>query len=188
MTPHRSLRTRVLIFTVLPIATLTLATLWTVNQRVTRQVESGVRDDLRRSSAVVENVLNARLRALALASDVIVRASLKELTDEGYLHSQPLIDAFEKIDRIDFVPAEQRENAYANHPLPIGFSQTISQPLTVAFMLELLAPKAGELRARLAAWRTEVGAQLPSPNPNYDPARVWESERPAGGKAKAKKR
>jgi arylsulfatase A len=55
-----------------------------------------------------------------------------------------------------------------------------------------LAPRrsqqAAELRARLTAWRTEVGAQLPSPNPNYDPARVWESERPAGGKGKAKKR
>jgi signal transduction histidine kinase len=70
---RRSLRTRVLFFTVLPIATLTLATLWMVNRRVTREVETGVRDDLRRSSAVVENVLNARLRALSLASDVIVR-------------------------------------------------------------------------------------------------------------------
>ena len=30
--------------------------------------------------------------------------------------------------------------------------------------------KAAELRARLAAWRTSVGAQMPTPNPNYDPS------------------
>src|SRR6185369_113780 len=35
--------------------------------------------------------------------------------------------------------------------------------------------KTGELRARLEKWRTEVGAQLPVPNPNYDPARQWEA-------------
>ncbi|MBI4625792.1 MAG: sulfatase, partial [Verrucomicrobia bacterium] len=51
-----------------------------------------------------------------------------------------------------------------------------------------MAQRAAELRARLTAWRTEVGAQLPSPNPNYDPARVWDNERLAEGKAKAKKR
>lgn len=34
--------------------------------------------------------------------------------------------------------------AELNEALPIGFGQTISQPLTVAFMLELLQPKAGE--------------------------------------------
>lgn len=31
--------------------------------------------------------------------------------------------------------------------------------------------KAKELRARLSAWRKAVGAQLPTPNPNYDPAK-----------------
>lgn len=34
--------------------------------------------------------------------------------------------------------------------------------------------KAAELRARLAAWRTSVGAQLPTPNPHYDERRRWE--------------
>jgi len=32
--------------------------------------------------------------------------------------------------------------------------------------------KAEQLRSRLAAWRNEVGAQLPSSNPDYDPARM----------------
>lgn len=71
-----------------------------------------------------------------------------ELTDaliqDGYLKTPEIIDSFERIDRADFVPDDQREHAYCNTPLSIGFNQTISQPLSVAFMLELLQPKAGE--------------------------------------------
>ncbi len=43
--------------------------------------------------------------------------------------------------------------------------------------------KTAELRRKLSAWRTSVGAQLPTPNPNYDPAKIWEKE----GAAKKKK-
>ena len=67
------LRARILIFTVLPIAALTFATLWTVNRNITHQVEQGIRDDLHRASAIVENVLNGRVRALTLAGGVVVR-------------------------------------------------------------------------------------------------------------------
>ncbi|MCD6050574.1 MAG: N-acetylgalactosamine 6-sulfate sulfatase [Verrucomicrobia bacterium] len=50
------------------------------------------------------------------------------------------------------------------------------------------AKKTAELRKELNDWRTAVGAQLPTPNPNYDAARVWEADRPAGkGKQKAAK-
>ncbi len=69
---------------------------------------------------------------------------IRSLIDDGYLKTPALIEAFKKIDRADFVPEEQKERAYENYPLPIGFDQTISQPLTVAFMLELLEPKPGE--------------------------------------------
>jgi arylsulfatase A-like enzyme len=31
--------------------------------------------------------------------------------------------------------------------------------------------KVDQLRKRLHAWRQEVGAQMPTPNPNYDPAK-----------------
>jgi arylsulfatase A len=44
--------------------------------------------------------------------------------------------------------------------------------------------KAKELRAKLSAWRQSVGAQLPTPNPAYDPAKVWEADRPAAKKKK----
>lgn len=69
---------------------------------------------------------------------------IDELIREGYLRTPSIIEAFRKIDRADFVPEELKDVAYANTPLPIGQGQTISQPLTVAFMLELLEPKEGE--------------------------------------------
>ena len=48
-------------------------------------------------------------------------------------------DAMARVQRHLFVPHELRGNAYANHPLPIGHSQTISQPTIVALMTDLLA-------------------------------------------------
>ena len=41
------------------------------------------------------------------------------------------------------MPAKYADLTYVNEPLPIGHGQTISQPLTVAFMLELLQPEEG---------------------------------------------
>ncbi len=77
----------------------------------------------------------------------MMAADKKELIDElvrgGYLKTPRLIEAFNGIDRKDFILPETMGEAYGNYPLPIGFGQTISQPLTVAFMLELLAPQPG---------------------------------------------
>lgn len=42
------------------------------------------------------------------------------------------------VPRHQFVPEDLRRSAYANRPLPIGFGQTISQPLVVALMTDLL--------------------------------------------------
>lgn len=63
------------------------------------------------------------------------------LIRNGYLKSEFIIRAFNEIVRADFVPSEFEEQADADIPLPIGFGQTISQPTTVAIMLELLNPK-----------------------------------------------
>jgi len=43
-----------------------------------------------------------------------------------------------QIPREEFVPTEQRERAYLDHPLPISNAQTISQPYIVALMTQLL--------------------------------------------------
>lgn len=55
-----------------------------------------------------------------------------------------IIDAFWEINRIEFVPQDLESIAEANIPLPIGYGQTISQPLTVAIMFELLDPRRGQ--------------------------------------------
>jgi protein-L-isoaspartate(D-aspartate) O-methyltransferase len=60
------------------------------------------------------------------------------LITQGYLKSDPLINAFSTVRREEFVPREFMSEAETNIPLPIGYGQTVSQPLTVAVMLELL--------------------------------------------------
>jgi protein-L-isoaspartate(D-aspartate) O-methyltransferase len=52
--------------------------------------------------------------------------------------------ALRKVERHRFVPAPAVPLAYADHPLPIGHEQTISQPYIVAFMTEALRLKGGE--------------------------------------------
>ncbi|MFA5360744.1 MAG: protein-L-isoaspartate O-methyltransferase [Candidatus Paceibacterota bacterium] len=69
---------------------------------------------------------------------------IQEIIDSGYLKSPHIIEAFLAVDRKDFVVSEYQAEAYLDIPLPIGFGQTISQPLTVAFMLELLDPQKGD--------------------------------------------
>jgi len=49
-----------------------------------------------------------------------------------------VIQALREVPRHEFVPESEREQAYEDHPLPIGFGQTISQPYIVAFMTEAL--------------------------------------------------
>jgi protein-L-isoaspartate(D-aspartate) O-methyltransferase len=51
---------------------------------------------------------------------------------------QDVLDALERVPRHEFVPDQYQSQAYADHPLPIGHGQTISQPYIVALMTELL--------------------------------------------------
>ena len=61
---------------------------------------------------------------------------IKSLKNQGF--SEKILKAFRKVKREDFVPMEFKESAYEDIPLPIGLVQTISQPYTIAFMLNLL--------------------------------------------------
>jgi len=49
-----------------------------------------------------------------------------------------VLDAMLRVPRHEFAPDRYREQAYEDHPLPIGEGQTISQPYIVASMLEAL--------------------------------------------------
>jgi protein-L-isoaspartate(D-aspartate) O-methyltransferase len=53
-----------------------------------------------------------------------------------------VLEVMAKVPRHEFVPAELRPYAYADSPLPIGCSKTISQPFIVALMTDLLDLKA----------------------------------------------
>lgn len=55
-----------------------------------------------------------------------------------------VLEAMSKVPRHMFVPAEQIPNAYLNRPLPIGYGQTISQPLIVALMTDLMRLEPGD--------------------------------------------
>ena len=54
------------------------------------------------------------------------------------IRDERVLDAVARLDRARFVPERWRVEADADHPLPIGFGQTISQPWLVAWMTELL--------------------------------------------------
>ena len=57
------------------------------------------------------------------------------------IENERVLAAMRSVPRHLFVPAASRDEAYEDHPLPIGHGQTISQPFIVAVMTELLAPE-----------------------------------------------
>ena len=56
-----------------------------------------------------------------------------------HIYDERVLDAMRKVPRHRFVTPEHRHLAYADCPLPIGQSQTISQPYIVSLMTELLS-------------------------------------------------
>lgn len=88
---------------------------------------------------------------------------VKKLTDEGYLKTPKIIEAFLAVHRRDFLLPELKADFEENIPLPINYGQTNSQPLTVAFMLELLQAKEGDKVLDVgsgSAWTTALLAYL----------------------------
>lgn len=70
---------------------------------------------------------------------------LTRLRDETQVLSEPLLlKAFQSVDRRDFVPEDFQVEAYEDYPLPLLGDQSIPQPSTLAFMLELLEPHNGD--------------------------------------------
>jgi len=66
-----------------------------------------------------------------------------QLRDRG-IRDERVLDVMGRVAREAFVPDNERGDAYADNPLPIGAGQTISQPYIVARMTELLAVAPGE--------------------------------------------
>jgi protein-L-isoaspartate(D-aspartate) O-methyltransferase len=90
---------------------------------------------------------------------------IESLIEEGWLKTPRIIEAFKKVKRVDFLPENLKDLAELNEALPIGWGQTISQPLVVAFMLELLDPKEEEKILDIGSgsgWTTALLAHIVS--------------------------
>ncbi|HZR32221.1 MAG TPA: protein-L-isoaspartate(D-aspartate) O-methyltransferase [Terriglobales bacterium] len=67
-----------------------------------------------------------------------LRMCEEQLVSRGIRDPQVLA-AMQKVPRHEFLPPKYRDQAYGDHPIPIGEGQTISQPYIVAVMLQMLA-------------------------------------------------
>ena len=70
------------------------------------------------------------------------RAMVEEQIVSRGVKDSAVLEAMRKVERHLFVPPDEIDYAYADHPLPIGYNQTISQPYIVALMSELAQPDA----------------------------------------------
>ncbi|KPJ94758.1 MAG: hypothetical protein AMS18_03110 [Gemmatimonas sp. SG8_17] len=71
------------------------------------------------------------------------RHAMVDLIERRGVTDSATLAAMRAVPRHEFVPAGQAVQAYGDHPLPIGYGQTISQPYIVAFMTEILEPAPG---------------------------------------------
>jgi protein-L-isoaspartate(D-aspartate) O-methyltransferase len=79
----------------------------------------------------------------ALFSILRLRMVETQLRERG-IKDERVLAAMTRVPRHEFTPEAFRHQAYADHPLPIGEGQTISQPYIVALMLEALELKSGD--------------------------------------------
>jgi protein-L-isoaspartate(D-aspartate) O-methyltransferase len=90
------------------------------------------------AAAVDEETQWRRLR------EAMVRDTIAASSDRGDpVRNRRVLDAMRTTPRHQFVPYRLRDQAYQDHPVPIGRGQTISQPYMVAKMTELLRPQPG---------------------------------------------
>lgn len=86
----------------------------------------------------------------------------RQLIRRGILEPR-VLEAFRKVPRHLFVPEECQVESYEDHPLPIGFDQTISQPYIVALMTQILSPTEGSKVLEIgtgSGYQTAILAEL----------------------------
>jgi len=91
---------------------------------------------------------------LKMVEDQIVRRGIRD---------NRMLEAMRRVARDRFVPESEKNNAYNDHPLPIGASQTISQPYIVALMTETLALTGAEKVLEIgtgSGYQTAILAEL----------------------------
>lgn len=94
---------------------------------------------------------------------------IEQLISQGYIKTPRIVKAFRSVPRFEFIPQKGRSSeeieaeAEVNAPLPIGDGQTISQPLTVALMLEMLRARRGNKVLDVGSgsgWQTALLAHI----------------------------
>jgi protein-L-isoaspartate(D-aspartate) O-methyltransferase len=100
------------------------------------------------------------------------RAMVEEQLRRRGIRDERVLEAMLRVPRHEFVPAPFRFMAYEDRPVPIGLSETISQPYMVAVMTEAAAVKPGDKVLEVgtgAGYQAAVLATLG--------AQVWSIER-----------
>lgn len=96
-------------------------------------------------------MLGFSVAVMVLASTSVEAADVRA-SRERMVHDQiesrgitnaAVLAAMRKVPRHEFVLEQWTDAAYEDHPLPIGYGQTISQPYIVALMTELAQPTEG---------------------------------------------
>ena len=88
-----------------------------------------------------------------------------ETIERRGITDQDVLDAMRAVPRHLFVPEGEQNYAYGDHPLPIGYGQTISQPYIVALMTELLELKEGDKVLEIgtgSGYQAAILAEIPS--------------------------
>jgi protein-L-isoaspartate(D-aspartate) O-methyltransferase len=116
----------------LPPPTTQVGTAPATTEVPTTTVVSGTTVTVSPSVPIVDERLEERL---AMVEDQIEARGVED----------PLVlEAMAAVPRHGFVPDDWRDYAYRDHPLPIGYGQTISQPYIVALMTEALDVEPGD--------------------------------------------
>lgn len=95
-----------------------------------------------------------------------MKSLIANLIADNYLTTPGIISAFTRIHREDFLSGAYKKMSHLNIPLPIGYGQTISQPATVAIMLELLGPTENDKILDVGSgsgWTTALLAEIVGP-------------------------
>jgi protein-L-isoaspartate(D-aspartate) O-methyltransferase len=100
------------------------------------------------------------------------RKELVEILKKRGISDPRVLEAFNNVERHQFVPEIMKQHAYNDVALPIGYGQTISQPYTVAFMTQALNPKPQQKILEIG-----TGSGFQAAIINYLGARVFTIER-----------
>lgn len=98
-----------------------------------------------------------------------IESLIRELRLMG-IKDERVLEAIKKVPRHKFILENYLSEAYANYPLSIGYNQTISQPYTVAFMLQALELKKNDKVLEIgtgSGWNAALISEIVKPGKVY---------------------